>query len=95
LIKAIGNIPKKKWNKYLINSPLFLPMIALSIEVLVDITHKSAVVLDTKERETRSMNPVSAVKTPGRTIFKRVPRRLKKRAFTATRSPFPLPPRGG
>jgi hypothetical protein len=69
-------------------------MIALSMEVLVDITHKSAVVLDTRESDTRSMKPVSAVKTPGRIIFNRDPRRLKKTAFTATLSLF-LPPRLG
>lgn len=74
------------------NSPLFLPMIALSMEVLVEITHKSAVVLETKERDTRSMKPASGQKKLGRIIFKREPRRLKKTAFTATRSPF-LPPR--
>lgn len=76
-------------------SVLFLPIIALSIDVLVEITHKSAVVLETKERDTRSMNPVSGVKTPGNTIFNNSPILLKNTAFTATLSPFLGPRLGG
>jgi hypothetical protein len=81
---------QKKWNKCLTKSPLFLPMMALSMDVLVEIIHKSAVVLDTNERDTRSMKRDSEVKKPGRTTFTKDIRRLKNTMFTATFSPFLL-----
>ncbi len=65
-------------------------MIALSIEVLVEMIHKSAVVLDTKDRETSIMKRVSEVRTPGITIFNKLTNFLKKIILTATLSFFLL-----
>lgn len=69
-------------------SPLFLPIIARSIEVLVWIIHRSAIVLETSDKETNIMNPASGVNTPGTTTFNNAHNLLKKTESTCIFSFF-------